>query len=89
MEYSIIVFEDGECGYIARCEEMPTVSTFGDTEAEAIEEFKIAMSLAEEIMEEQGTPMPDLPVEFTLDTIAAMSEEPIKTDSVDDFFDAL
>ena len=38
---------------------------------------------------ERGTPMPDLPVEFMLDTVAAMNEEPIKADSVDEFFDAL
>lgn len=56
--YKIITFQDEEGDYIATCKEMPSISAFGETEAEAIKEYKIAMSLAEEIMEEQGTPMP-------------------------------
>lgn len=56
--YKIITFQDEEGDYIATCKEMPSISGIGDTESEAIKEYKIAMSLAEEIMEEQGTPMP-------------------------------
>ncbi len=62
--------------------------------AEVIEEFKIVMSMPDpsEVVTFGCPPpsgMPDLPVEFTLDTLEAMNEEPIKADSVDDFFDAL
>ena len=57
-KYKIITFQDEEGDYIATCKEMPSISGIGDTESEAVEEYKIAMSLVEEIMEEDGTPMP-------------------------------
>jgi len=58
MNYDIITFPAEDDGFIATCKEMPSISGWADTVEEAIKEFKIAMSLAEEIMEEQGTPMP-------------------------------
>jgi predicted RNase H-like HicB family nuclease len=58
MDYNVIVFkEDGD--FIATCKEMPSISGIGDTKLKAIEEFHIAISLAKEIMDEQGTPMPE------------------------------
>lgn len=56
--YKIITFQDEEGDYIATSKEMPSIAGIGDTEAEAIKEYKIAMTITEQIMEEQGTPMP-------------------------------
>ena len=58
-DYKIITFiYNGDSDIIATCKEMPSISGVGETKEEAIKEFKIVMTEVEEIMEEQGTPMP-------------------------------
>lgn len=57
-ELKIIPSEDGR-GFIATLIEIPTLSGFGDTIEDAINELKIAFGLAREVYEEDKEKMPE------------------------------
>jgi predicted RNase H-like HicB family nuclease len=57
--FSTTVFFDPESsGYIAVCEEIPGVSAFGVTRADALREFETVLEMAVEAYRAEGWPLP-------------------------------
>ncbi|MFA5551073.1 MAG: type II toxin-antitoxin system HicB family antitoxin [Trueperaceae bacterium] len=57
--YSVQVFYSEADGcFVAICPDFPGVSAFGDSQAEAMREFRTALELAIETYEEEGWPLP-------------------------------
>ena len=58
-QFSTTVFYDPESsGYIAVCEEIPGVSAFGDTRADALREFETVLEMAVDAYRAEGWPLP-------------------------------
>ncbi len=59
-QYSVQVYreEDGE-GFVAVCPELPSLSAFGDSRQEAIEELQVVLELAIDTYRDEGWPLPD------------------------------
>ena len=51
-------------GFEAKCLEIPGLSAYGDTSAEALEEIWVAVSGWLEVLEEEGMPFPT-PIDFS------------------------
>jgi predicted RNase H-like HicB family nuclease len=59
-QYSMQLFwSDEDAGYVALVPEFPHLSAFGDDPEEAAREARLAASLLEEVMAEQGEMLPD------------------------------
>jgi len=54
MQYTIVLEVAEEGGYTARCLELPTAISEGDTKEEALENIKEAIELVLEVTEEQA-----------------------------------
>lgn len=59
-QYSMQVYreKDGD-GFVAVCPELPSLSAFGDSRQEAIEELQVVLELAIDTYHEEGWPLPD------------------------------
>lgn len=57
--YSVQVFySEADACFVAMCPDFPGVSAFGDSQAEAMTEFRAALELAIETYEEESWPLP-------------------------------
>ncbi|ATU08790.1 type II toxin-antitoxin system HicB family antitoxin [Methanohalophilus portucalensis] len=54
MEYTVVLEVAEEGGYTARCLELPSAISEGDTKAEALENIREAIELVLEVTEEQA-----------------------------------
>ena len=59
--FMVNVFFDEDGDYLAHLVELPNVSAFGPTLAEALDELKIAWELMKECYQEDGEPVPKAP----------------------------
>ena len=59
--FMVNVFFDEDGDYLAHLVELPNVSAFGPTPAEALRELKIAWELMKECYQEDGEPLPKAP----------------------------
>ena len=59
--FMVNVFFDEDGDYLAHLVELPNVSAFGPTPAEALRELKIAWELIKECYQEDGEPIPKAP----------------------------
>lgn len=59
--FMVNVFYDEDGDYLAHLVELPNVSAFGSTPAEALEELKTAWKLMKECYEMDGEPIPKPP----------------------------
>ena len=59
--FTVNVFFDEDGDYLAHLVELPNVSAFGPTLAEALDELKIAWELMKECYQEDGEPVPKAP----------------------------
>ncbi len=59
--FMVNVFFDEDGDYLAHLVELPNVSAFGPTPAEALRELKIAWDLMKECYEKDGEPIPKAP----------------------------
>ena len=59
--FTINVFYDEDGDYLAHLVELPNVSAFGPTPAEALAELKNAWELMKECYQEDGEPIPKAP----------------------------
>ena len=59
--FMVNVFFDEDGDYLAHLVELPNVSAFGATPAEALSELKIAWELMKECYHEDGEPVPKAP----------------------------
>jgi antitoxin HicB len=58
-QFSTTVFFDPDsAGYVAVCDEVPGVSAFGATRADALREFETVLDLAVETYRDEGWPLP-------------------------------
>lgn len=53
-----VAYDPESSGYIAVCEEIPGISAFGATRAEALSEFEIVLDMALDTYREEGWPLP-------------------------------
>ena len=59
--FTINIFLDEDGDYLAHLVELPNVSAFGPTPAEALRELKTAWELMKECYEKDGEPIPKAP----------------------------
>ena len=59
--FAVNVFFDEDGDYLAHPVELPNVSAFGSTPAEALNELKTAWELMKECYQEDGEPIPKPP----------------------------
>ena len=59
--FMVNVFFDEDGDYLAHLVELPNVSAFGSTPAEALRELKTAWELMKECYQEDGEPVPKAP----------------------------
>ena len=59
--FMVNVFFDEDGDYLAHLVELPSVSAFGATPAEALDELKTAWELMKECYQEDGEPIPKAP----------------------------
>ena len=59
--FMINIFFDEDGDYLAHLVELPNVSAFGPTPAEALSELKAAWELMKECYQEDGEPIPQAP----------------------------
>ena len=59
--FMVNVFFDEDGDYLAHLVELPNVSAFGATPAEALDELKTAWELMKECYQEDGEPIPKAP----------------------------
>lgn len=59
--FTVNMFFDEDSNYLAHLVELPNVSAFGATPAEALEELKTAWELMKECYQMDGEPIPKVP----------------------------
>jgi predicted RNase H-like HicB family nuclease len=60
--FAVTIFLDEDGDYLAHLTELPNVSAFGATHAEALDELKTAWELMKECYQRDGIPVPKAPL---------------------------
>ena len=70
--FTVILEPEEDGGYSVHCPALPGCVSQGDTRDEALANILEAMTLVLEVMQEQGTPIPDETTEVIVQEIAAI-----------------
>ncbi len=64
MKFHITLQKEPQGGYVVRCVELPGTLSQGETEEEAVANIKDAILTIQDMMREQGEPVPTEPAEI-------------------------